>query len=177
MSGFGKYVWAALIAAVIAHLAFVHFMPRVLMGVAIDRVGNGQFNAWRVSDRVTETSRTIVRPSPDFAYSACPYDLSRGPVIITAAPYNAYWSLSLYAQNSDNFFVIDDREARFGAEVTLVRRGRAHPEGASMVVESPSARGIALIRRLAPTLDTYNAAVRVARDDVCASVSSLRPTA
>jgi uncharacterized membrane protein len=176
MSGFGKYVWAALIAAVIAHLAFVHYMPRVLMGVAIDRVGNGQFNAWRVSDRVTETSRTIVRPSPDFAYSVCPYDLSRGPVIITATPYNAYWSLSLYAQNSDNFFVIDDREARFGADITLVRRGRAHPEGASMVVESPSTRGIALIRRLAPTLDTYNAAVRVAREDVCASVSSLQPT-
>ena len=176
MSGLGKYVWAALVAAVIAHLAFVHYMPRVLMGVAIDRGGDGQFNVWRVSDRVTETSRTIVRPSPDFAYSACPYDLSRGPVIITATPYNAYWSLSLYAANSDNFFVIDDREARFGAEITLVRRGRAHPEGASMVVESPSTRGIALIRRLAPTLDTYNAAVRVAREDVCASVSNLQPT-
>jgi uncharacterized membrane protein len=176
MSGFGKYVWAALFAAVIAHLAFVHFMPRVLMGVAIDRVSGGQFNAWRVSDRVTETSRTIVRPSPDFAYSACSYDLSRGPVIITATPNNAYWSLSLYAQNSDNFFVIDDREARFGAEITLVRRGHAHPEGASMVVESPSKRGIALIRRLAPTVDAYNAAVGVAREDVCASVSSLRST-
>jgi uncharacterized membrane protein len=176
VSGIGKYVWAAFIVAALTHLAFIHYMPRVLMGVAIDRVGNGQFNAWRVSDRVTETSRTIVRPSPDFAYSACPYDLSDGPMVITATPWDAYWSLSLYARNSDNFFVIDDREAQSGAEVTLIRRGRVHPEGASMVVESPSTRGIALIRRLAPTLDAYNAAVRVARDDVCASVSSLRPT-
>jgi hypothetical protein len=54
-----------------------------------------------------------------------------------------------------------------------VRAGRPHPEGASMVVESPSRRGIALIRRLAPELDQYNAAAHVAREDVCASVSAL----
>jgi uncharacterized membrane protein len=100
--------------------------------------------------------------------------LSDGPVVISAAPWNAYWSLSLYAANSDNFFVIDDREARYGAEITLVRAGRSHPEGASSVVESPSQRGIALIRRLAPDLENYNAAAQVARADVCATASSLR---
>lgn len=42
-----------------------------------------------------------------------------------------------------------------------------------MVVESPSRRGIALIRRLAPSLESYNAATQVAREDVCASVQSL----
>jgi uncharacterized membrane protein len=98
-------------------------------------------------------------------------------VIITATPWDAYWSLSLYAANSDNFFVIDDREARMGAEITLVRRGRAHPEGASMVVESPTTRGVALIRRLAPDLDTYNGAAQVAREDVCASVSAIQAAA
>jgi uncharacterized membrane protein len=92
---------------------------------------------------------------------------------MAVAPWDAYWSLSLYADSSDNFFVIDDREARYGAEITLVRRGHAHPEGASMVVESPSRRGIALIRRLAPTRDAYDAAAQVARADVCASVAAL----
>jgi uncharacterized membrane protein len=171
----GKYIWAALAIAVISHFAFVHAAPRVMMGVAIKRVGAGGANEWQFADRVTPLSRQIVRPSPDFAYSACSYDLSDGPVVISATPWNAYWSLSLYAANSDNFFVIDDREARYGAEITLVRAGRAHPEGASMVVESPSQRGIALIRRLAPDIETYNAAAQVAREDVCASVASLRP--
>ena len=171
----GKYIWAALGIAVISHFAFIHAAPRVMMDVAIKRVGGGGANQWQFADRVTPLSRQIVRPSPDFAYSACSYDLSDGPVVITATPWNAYWSLSLYAANSDNFFVIDDREARYGAEITLVRAGRAHPEGASMVVESPSGRGIALIRRLAPDLENYNAAAQVAREDVCASVASLRP--
>lgn len=169
----GKYVLGALIVAAIVHVAAIYAVPRALMHVAIERIGGGSFNAWRLSDRVTATSRQIVRPSPDFAYSACAFDLSNGPVVITATPWDAYWSLSLYGANSDNFFVIDDREAHYGAELTLVRRGAEHPEGASMVVESPSTRGIALIRRLAPTPDTYNAAKDVASKDICASVAQL----
>jgi uncharacterized membrane protein len=168
----GRYVWAALIVAALTHFAIIYAVPRMLMNVAIDRVGEGSVG-WRVADRVTPLSRTIVRPSPDFQYSACAYDLDQGPIVISAAPWDAYWSLSLYADNSDNFFVIDDREARYGAEITLVRAGRPHPEDASMVVESPTGRGIALIRRLAPDLEHYNAAAQVAREDVCASAVSL----
>lgn len=177
MSGWGKYVWGALLVAALTHFAVIEAIPRVLTGVAIQRISNdgARFNFWQLTDRVTPLSRTIVRPSPDFAYSACAYDLSQGPVVITATPWDSYWSLSLYAANSDNFFVIDDREARYGAEITLVRRGQPHPEGAAQVVESPSGRGIALIRRLAPTVDAYNAAAQVAREDVCASVASLAP--
>ncbi len=173
MERWRKYVWGAIAAAIVAHLAFVYAVPRVMMSIAMERLGAGGINQWQFAPRVTEASRTIVRPSPDFAYSACPFDLANGPVVMAVAPWDAYWSLSLYAGNSDNFFVIDDREARYGAEITLVQSGRAHPEGASMVVESPSRRGIALIRRLAPTRDAYDAAAQVAREDVCASVSAL----
>jgi uncharacterized membrane protein len=173
----GKYVWAALITGVVTHIAVINATPHVLMGAAIERVGEGRFNFWRFGERVTPDSRTIVRPSPDFAYSACPYDLAQGPVLIQVAPWDAYWSLSLYAEDSDNYFTLNDREARYGGEITLVRRGRAHPEGAPMVVESPSQRGIALVRRLAPRAQNYAAAAQVAREDVCASVSSLRTVA
>ena len=172
--GWGKYVWTALAASVIAHLAVVHASPRFIMGGAIDRLSKtAGVNTWRASERITAASRQIVRPSPDFAYSACVYDLSRGPVLISTTPWEPYWSLSLYAANTDNFFVIDDREARYGAEITLVRAGRSHPEGAATVVESPSQRGIALIRRLAPSPDTYSAAAEVARGDVWASAAQL----
>jgi uncharacterized membrane protein len=172
MSGLGKYVWAAIAVAALSHFAVVYAAPRVLMSAAIDRLSQvGGVNAWRLAERVTARSRAIVRPSPDFAYSACVYDLGQGPVVIAAAPWEAYWSLSLYAENTDNFFVIDDREARYGAEITLIRAGRAHPEGAAMVVESPSRRGVALIRRLAPSLETYAAAAQAARADLCASTA------
>lgn len=169
----GKYVLGALIIAALVHFAAIFAVPRVMMNVAMERLGATGVNVWRLSDRVTAASRWVVRPSPDFAYSACVFDLSQGPVIITATPWDDYWSLSLYGANSDNFFVIDDREAHYGAEITLIPPGAAHPEGASMVVESPSARGIALIRRLAPTPSAYDAAKAVAAEDVCASVARL----
>jgi uncharacterized membrane protein len=167
-----RFVWAALLAGAIAHVALVQAVPRVLMDKAIERIAADGANAWRVAERVTPESRQIVRPSPDFAYSACAYDLSDGPVTIRVAPWSAYWSLSLYADNSDNFFVVDDREVREGVTITLVQRGRAAPEDSPRVVRSPSARGIALIRRLAPSPDDYAAAAVVARGDVCAATAS-----
>lgn len=171
MNSVGKYVLAALVSAALTHGALIYAAPRVLMNVAFDRLSSGGANSWRLADRVTPDSRTIVRPSPDFAYSACAYDLADGPFTLRVAPWHGYWSVSLYAGNSDNFFVIDDREARNGAEVVLVRRLRDAPEGAARVVQSPSGRGIALIRRLAPTADEYNRVREVARGDVCGALN------
>jgi uncharacterized membrane protein len=168
MSGWGKYIWAAAGVAVLAHLAVISAIPSALTGVAISRLGEAGFNRWLVAPRVTADSRTIVRPAPDFAYSACAYDLGDGPLRLYVAPWGEYWSLSLYADNSDNFFVVDDREVRGGADIVLVRDGRSAPDHAARVVESPSRRGIALIRRLAPTANAYNAAAEAARGDVCA---------
>jgi uncharacterized membrane protein len=172
MMSIGRYALAAVFVALVAHLAFIHGTPRVLMGVAFDRLSAGGSNTWSVAGRVTPLSRTIVRPSPDFAYSACAYDLSQGPLTLRVAPWHAYWSISLYAANSDNYFVIDDREARNGVDIVLVQRRRDAPEDALRVVQSPSTRGIALIRRLAPTADEYNRAREVARGDVCAALAT-----
>jgi len=171
--GWGKYVVGALAIAAVTHFAAVYAMPRALMNVAMERIGAGGSNVWHLANRVTAESRDIVRPSPDFAYSACAYDLSEGPVVISAAPWNSYWSLSLYGANSDNYYVIDDREAHYGAEILLIRRGQRAPENATNVVQSPSGRGIALIRRLAPSPASYSAAAEAARADVCASVAHL----
>jgi uncharacterized membrane protein len=172
VNAWAKYVLGALAFAVATHFAVIHIVPRALMSVAIERLGAGGTNMWRTADRVTPLSRAIVRPSPDFAYSACVYDLAQGPLTIRVAPWDTYWSLSLYGDNSDNYFVVDDREARMGVEITLVRRGRRPPEDAARVIESPSQRGIALIRRLAPTLEDYNAASDVARGDMCAGAAT-----
>jgi uncharacterized membrane protein len=114
-----------------------------------------------------------VRPSPDFAYSACPYDLGNGPVRIHVTPWGDYWSLSLYGANSDNYYVLDDREAQAGADILLIRSGSSPPDHeAATILESPSQRGIALIRRLAPTPDTYEDAAQVAHGDVCSRVQA-----
>jgi uncharacterized membrane protein len=171
MMSWAKYVLVGLVIAAIVHIGTIHGLPRVLMNTAMQRLSSGHYNTWHLGARVTPASRSVVRPSPDLAYSACPYDLSRGPVRIEATPWDAYWSLSLYADNSDNFYVIDDREAHDGVAITLVRAGATPPARAANVVRSPSTRGIALIRRLAPTPDAYARAAAVAAHDVCTGLN------
>jgi uncharacterized membrane protein len=170
MSETRTYVIAGLLIAIATHFAIVFAMPRVLMNTAFDRVSAhaAHINQWIEAPRVTAASRTIVRPSPDLHYDACAYDLSHGPVVMRVAAWPNYWSLSLFAENSDNFYVIDDREAHDGAEVTLIRAGHEHPKDAARVVESPTERGIALVRRLAPTQEEFDAAHAASVHDVCA---------
>ena len=58
------------------------------------------------------TARRVVMPSPDLLYATCRMDLSQGPLRIQADPKTPrYWSIALYASNSDNFFVLNDRQA------------------------------------------------------------------
>jgi len=172
MSSLGKYLWTALVLAVLTHFAVLLAFPNFVMNTAMARVSGGHFNVWRQGARVTEASRAIVRPSPDLAYSTCVYDLSGGPIQVHVAPWRAYWSLSLYQDNSDNFFVIDDREAHDGADVIIIKQGMAAPDHATaQIVESPTTRGIALVRRLAPTLEDYTGAAQAGRADVCAATA------
>lgn len=166
----GKYVLAGFIVGLLAHFAVLHATPRFIMAAAMERLsGEGaHFNQWTLGERVTEASRTIVRPSPDFAYATCVYDLRNGPVTIHVAPWEQYWSLSFYSESSDNYYTLNDRDARGGAEITLVRAGRRAPDNAVRVIESPSQKGVAILRRLAPSAERFRAAEHAAQEDVCA---------
>jgi uncharacterized membrane protein len=103
---------------------------------------------------VTSQSRQIVMPSPDLLYSVCVFDVRQGPVRVTAHPQHSnYWSIALYASNSDNFFVINDRKAA-GKPVDLWlvseganTQGKDVPEGSTVVV-APTTEGFLLMRVL-----------------------------
>lgn len=103
----------------------------------------------------THASRQVVMPSPDLLYSICSLDLSQRPARITAHPVQApaYWSIALYAANSDNFFTLNDRQAA-GKPVQLLLKtnGQATPTGLdanTQIIQSPSPRVLLLMRTLA----------------------------
>jgi uncharacterized membrane protein len=166
------WIVVALGVAIVLHLASVFAAPYVLMDAAMNRISrDGQLvNQWSHPPRTTEKSRNVVRPSPDLAYSACVYDLSNGPVHITSSAWDDYMSVSMFAHNSDNFFVINDRQAPGGVDLMLIEQGQPHPTGAALVVESPSRRGIVLQRRIAPTQERFELAAAARKNDICASM-------
>jgi uncharacterized membrane protein len=168
MGGFLRFALAALVIAALVHGVAVFAAPTVIMAKAMDRVSRqgAVVNAFAFGGRVTPQSRAIVRPSPDLAYATCAYDLSSGPVHIRLAPWDDYYSLSLYAANTDNFFTMNDRSGA-PIDIVLVANGQAAPAGTAKVVTSPSAKGIALERRLAPTADRFALADVARQADVC----------
>lgn len=163
------------IAAIVGHGAVILDAPYVLMSAAMAKISRQgtRVNVWIHPPRTTEASRTVVRPSPDLAYSSCIYDLSRGPIRVTAAPWDDYMSVSIFAASSDNIFAINDRQAPRGVDLTLVKDGDtvAAPSG-STLVRSPSTRGIILQRRLAPTAARFAIAAAARAHDICATIAS-----
>jgi uncharacterized membrane protein len=151
--------------------------PRVIMAVATRRVEDraGGANAWLHSDRVTPQTQEVVRSSPDLAYSACAWDLSEGPVRISAPGWDDYFSLSLYDDRTDNFFAANDRTTGGDRiEVLLTTRDQAADpprRGGVRIVTAPSETGIALLRYLAPTASAFARTDELRRSAVCVTRS------
>lgn len=157
-------------AAVLGHVGLILAVPNVLMGVAMDRLSQGGklINTFAFGDRTTEKSRGVVRPSPDLAYASCVYDLDKGPLVVSAAPSpgQGYVSLSVFAANTDNIAAFDTTRSPQGIRFVLAMKGQPVPVGTPVVI-SPSARGIILDRRLAPTADMFAAVDQARRANGC----------
>lgn len=163
---------ALLVTVVVAHLLTVWAVPRIAMYVVM----NGpEARAMDMRNRavfvppVTARSRSVVMPSPDLLYAVCVFDVSHGAVHVTANPQLAtYWSIALYAANSDNFFVLNDRQAA-GQPVDLWllppdgdTNGRPLPPGVQGIVP-PSREGFLVLRVLTGDYEAEKSILEPAR--------------
>ena len=140
--------------AVVSHLVCVLWLPRVVMGAAMERLSAtaGGVNLARLAPPTDAASRRIVMPSPDMRYAICVYDLADGPVEVVADPrWPAYWSVALYDARTDNYRTWNDRQRQGRAlHLQLVREDDgATPPDMTRVV-SPTRRGLVLLRLLVP---------------------------
>ena len=160
------------VTALLVHLLAVWAAPRLIMQVLMHGPAAQKMNMHNQAafpEAVTAKSRTVVMPSPDMLYSVCAYDLREGPLRVRAAPaLPNYWSVALYAANSDNFFVRNDRQvAGKPVDLWLVAPGgdpqqKPPPAGAEVVV-SPSSTGFLLMRVLTTDYQAEKALVEPAR--------------
>jgi uncharacterized membrane protein len=160
-------------ATAVGHVGLVLATPYALMKVVTKRASQDGtlINQFQFGPRTTKDSRAVVRPSPDLAYSTCVYDLSKGPVLVSAAPTpgQGYVSLSVFAANTDNVAVFDTTQLPQGIRFVLAREGQKTPVGEKVVI-SPSNRGIVLDRRLAANADLFAAADQARRSDTCGPI-------
>ncbi|HTO39504.1 MAG TPA: DUF1254 domain-containing protein [Rhizomicrobium sp.] len=165
------WIVATLVVAAVVHGFTLVAAPGFIMGKVLARMG--PVNQMQHQGQVTAASRQVVRPSPDLLYSICPFDLSAGPLRVTAkVPPGTYWSVSIFDADTNNVFVRNDRQVQGGIDLVLVRKadaGRAVPKGAT-AVPLPSVKGLVLFRTLIQNEADFAAIDAVRRQARCGTL-------
>jgi uncharacterized membrane protein len=99
----------------------------------------------------------VVMASPDMVNMLGVYDASRGPVRIRCKvpDWDTYWSISFFAWNTDNFYVLNDRAAK-SKDLELIVTAPGAPysrQGNEQEIASPTARGVVLVRTVVKNRD------------------------
>ena len=127
-------------------------IPNLMMEILYQRGGaEVDYNSLSVNPRPDETSRQVVRPSPDLLYANCIFNLEQGPLVIEAPVPQRYWSMQFYQMNTDHFAGISnqrDESYRVGTvvKVTLIGPDNKPEDYSGEVIQSPTQRGIMLLR-------------------------------
>ncbi len=155
-------------SAVAAHALTLYLAPAVIMDRAMAALEARRvaLHAFTMPQRVTPQTQQVVRSSPDLYYALCRYDLDEAgaPLQVTMAAWPDYQSLSFFDARTDNFAVL--RGSGKAVAVRLLPPGSAPAEGA---IVSPTAKGVILIRRLAPDAARFAAAAEAGQGDLCGS--------
>jgi uncharacterized membrane protein len=164
------WMLATLIVAGIVHVASVMATPHIVMHLTMAAMERRGVNTMLFAKRPTADSRGVVRPSPDLLYSSCVFDLDAagGMVRVHARGLpNTYWSVSLFDADTNNFYVLNDREAKNGTvDFTIVGadQGKLPP---GTVVRAPTRHGLVLFRTLIDDEKRVDGIDRARRDAVC----------
>lgn len=155
-----------LAVAAATHAAALHFAPSVIMSRAMGMLAERgvTLHAFSPTPRVTPQTQQVVRSSPDLFYALCRYDLSNPGMRLELrmGAWLDYQSLAFFDARTDNFATL--RGTGKAVRVALLPPGSAPEEGA---IISPSAKGVILIRRLAPSAADYAAAAQAGAGDHC----------
>ena len=154
------FVAVLVVTGLASHLLVIRALPTIIMnrGTAVIADLGVVPNQWFIAPRITAENSAVVRASPDLAYAVCLLDLTEGPVQISAPGGADYGSLSVFDDDTTNVFVRPLHENQ-PLDILVHQKGETIelPPGATAVALS-STRGIALLRRLAPSQALYEAA-------------------
>jgi uncharacterized membrane protein len=163
-----RWAIATLVLAGIFLLFALRRFPSFLTQVTVRRfgrwIGAEPWNQLQRASLPNASVDVVAGSSPDLLNMFGVYDASREPVRIRCfvPDWDSYWSISLYAWNTENFYVLNDRKAKAGElELIVVGPGGKHAGKANeTVVAAPTARGVIVIRAV---LNNPEDAAEVAR--------------
>jgi len=148
-----RWIAGTLLIAIVVHVVSLLLLPRLIMMrtmAAMTRMAAD--NTIFYPPRPTAKARSIVRPSPDLLYSICVYDLGRAGGALRISTHdmpNTYWSVSVFDADTNNFYALNDRQAKTSAaDFLLAAKGASITARQLPVIAAPTDRGIVLFRTL-----------------------------
>jgi uncharacterized membrane protein len=154
------WILGAVLLGGIVHLSTVLAMPSAANQDAYSRLMDSTpVNA--VVPLPAPSAKDSVMPfmDPAFAVAVCRYDLSNGSLKLRTPLSQAYTSVTFYTRNSIAYYAINDRAAgRRAIELDLMTEEQ-HAElpeeedvtaADRLIIESPTLRGLIVLRALAP---------------------------
>jgi uncharacterized membrane protein len=162
--GFGPKLLLAvitgLVGAALLHLIIVLALPDFSERDAYTRVlAEGEiFRFYRLSEKPDRAG--LAKDDPFVDAAVCAFDVSEGPVRLTAANGGVpFWSLGVYDQSSNEVFSINDRTSAGGVldvviaspvQLTALRKALPQAVSQSILVETREAEGYVVLRSLVP---------------------------
>ena len=157
----GKGGWRTLLAGVllggIVHICATFAAPVLGSGLAYQRLSESlPVNRMITLPALAFSRQVLPFLPPDTLYAVCRYDLSGGPIAVTAAVSGPGWVLSLHNREGDNFYALPGQQLNEErVSFLLVASGTADLRtgaAADTQVVSPTTEGLIVVR--APVIGT-----------------------
>jgi uncharacterized membrane protein len=168
---------AGIVLGGVVHLTTVLYLPRTATNDAYSRhVPITTVNTVVPLPQPGPNGAVMPFMDPSFATAVCRYDLSEGPLKLSAPVSQAYTSVSFFTRYGSAFYAITDRAAgRRTIELDLMTEAQRKlvPEEEDvtsadrLIVDAPTTTGLILIRTLIPEPSLISMAQRAAASAKC----------
>lgn len=177
MKGLLFWTVAILLLAGVIHLGYVLIVPQFEMRAKIDELrrlaGSGALTVLSREDSV----RLMGPDGRWLVHALCVYDLSEGPLMISAAVPDTYWSMAIYSAGGETFYSLNDRQADIDRVDLMIRQASAAaleedqelalPDADTFSVRAPDPLGVVVMRALAGEPAEYERASRILAGSSC----------
>lgn len=148
----------ALVTGGIIHITATLVLPQFAKASAFQRLSQSlPLNRMRVLPMADAAAQPLPYLGPDVRLAVCRFDVNDGPVVITFVLPDKGWTLGLYTEWGDNYYVMPAQESRSGdLSLTLVAPGERSfslltlggrtAQTSLSQVEVPETTGFAVIR-------------------------------
>ena len=172
----------ALLVAVIAHIAYVLYMPRLDMRDRLDALAllSQPAGAFHVLKN-RETALLARMPLRHMLYGVCVIEPARGQVEMIARLPVSYWSLTVYSDSGDVIYTLNDRHVDAEHLSVIFRMRRETPSGlpeaprlreGKLVVPLASRRALAVLRTYVDVPGLHRRIFRTFASSTCRALPS-----